>query len=405
MELLTIDVNNIVVPNKLNSFKELIQPIPTTSDKLGLYVRVPTSTIDVLNGKSKGSDRVMYLNSTEFVSSITGYAYVCYNDDKGVCEIIRISGLTVKEVVVHTVGVFPNDALVWIGIPIQDDMSAKVKILCSQGFEDPHISKKKPSGEPLQNYTLCMLKRNDNRIQNSSALGRVKYVLSEFHRSSGICEMEIVLTSDAIRYLRDLQKIGMTVNGDGTVSQKEMAGNLVCKSVDKDLVHHLDINYDSIIIGSEMGVPISPGLYNFHSHPREAYSRAKVKYGWPSAQDYIGFFMGFTEDDTILHLVTSLEGVYFLSMSEYSLENKEKLSTDIIPFIRENYNLCNSINNTPVQYTREINNILYEDNRLFIVQYVPWYHADDQITVSYKSSDSNCFTSDTLASEYQDLYK
>ena len=86
MELLTIDVNNIVVPNKLNSFKELIQPIPTTSDKLGLYVRVPTSTIDVLNGKSKGSDRVMYLNSTEFISSITGYAYVCYNDDKGVCE-------------------------------------------------------------------------------------------------------------------------------------------------------------------------------------------------------------------------------------------------------------------------------------------------------------------------------
>lgn len=405
MELLTIDVNKIIIPNDLNVFIKLIQPIPTTSDRLGLYVQVPKKIIGILNGIPKGKSRVLYLNSPEFTSSITGYAYVSYNDNKGVCEIVRILGVPLKEVVLHTMGVFPNDAIVWIGIPMEGIVIGDCQELCSAGFSEPHISAKKPSGDPFQSYGLCMLKRNDNKLQEFSSIGSVRYVLLEFEKKTGICAMQIKLSSDAIRYLRDLQKIGMTVNSDGTVSQKEMAGNLVRKNVDNDLVHHLDIDYKSMITGGEMGVAIAPGLYNFHSHPRDAYSRAKVKYGWPSAQDYVGFLMGFLEDNTILHLVTSLEGLYFLTMSKYCLENKERLSTEITPFILKKYNFCGVAKMTPIQYTRTINDIRYHGEHLFVVQYVPWYDAHNRIVVSYKATDSNCFTSDDLAMKYKAIYK
>lgn len=404
MELLTIDVNNIIIPNDLSSLKELIQPIPETLHKLGLYLQVPKRIIDIINGIAKGSKRVMYLNKVDFTSSITGYAYVSYNSKKNICEIVRISGITLKQVMKHTVGVFPNDSLVWTGIPIEGDIEAKSRELCSVGFKDPHISKNTPSGKIFPSYILCMLKRNDNKDQQSSSIGEIRYVISEFEKKTGACEMQIALTPDAIRYLRDLQQIGVTMNKDGTMSQKEIAGNLVCNSVDSDLVHNLGIDYNSMIIGSEMGVPIAPGLYNFHSHHRQAYSRAKVKYGWPSAQDYVGFLMAFLEDNTILHLVTSIEGLYLLTMSEYSIENKEKLSKDIIPFIIENYNLCGSTK-TPVEYTRYINNVVNEGNHLFVVQYIPWNNAHHTIYVSYKSRESNCFTRDNINTEYEALYQ
>ena len=70
---------------------------------------------------------------------------------------------------------------------------------------------------------------------------------------------------------------------------------------------------------------LPPGMYNFHSHPREAYETANVKFGWPSAQDYVGFLMAFLEDGTVMHLVTTIEGMYIMSMSEYCLENKGNL--------------------------------------------------------------------------------
>ena len=404
MELLTIDVNKIIIPNKLNVLETAIQPIPITSDKLGLYVQVPTKILNTLDGIPKGKERVTYLNQTQFTSSITGYAYVSYNDKKGVCEIMRISGITLNQVLIQTVVVFPNDTLIWIGIPIQNDIQAKTRELCSAGFNSPHISKQTPSGKPFQTYALCMLKRNDNKPNNHSSIEEIRYVLSEFENSTGTCEIQIALTSDAIRYLRDLHSIGMTLNNDGTVSQKEIAGNLICNNVDKDLVHHLDINYESLITGSELGVSIAPGLYNFHSHPRQAYEKAKVKYGWPSAQDYVGFLMAFLDDSTIIHLVTSIEGLYSLTMSEYSLHNKQQLSKDIIPFILKKYNLCGS-NKTPVEYTRDINNILYEGNHLFVIRYIPWHSAYHRIYASYNSVDYNCFTMDNMITEYEKLYQ
>jgi hypothetical protein len=405
MHIIVVDVNNIIVPNDLDSLKKLINPIPNTSLKLALYMKIPKNAITILKGLPKGKPRVVYLNTKEFVTSITGFAYVSYDPKKAVCEILKISGISIKEICRQTIGVFPNNAMIWAGIPVEDNnIRKRARELTKAGFDEPHISEKRPSGTHFSSYGLCMLKLNDNQLRISASEGNVNYVLNEFEKKMGICQMQVVLTSDTLRYLRDLQKIGMTINYDGSISQKEIAGNLICERVDKDLVHHLTVDYDSLLTGNEMGVSIVTGMYNFHSHPREAYDRANMKVGWPSSQDYLGFFMAFLEDGTIIHLVTSLEGIYVLSMSEYSLENKTKFSKKIKTFILDNYNFCEVKNKTPVQYTRDINSILYKGNHLFVLQYLPWHMASQRIDVMYKSNQSNCFTNDKTFDNYQKLY-
>lgn len=403
MVTITIDFNNIIVPNDLDLLKNRVKPVPRTSLKLGLALKVPLGVLEKLQKISIGKARVTYIDTPEFVKSITGYAYMSYDPKKGVCEILRTSGISIREISVEAMGVFPNDALLWVGVPLSD--TNRIQELVSAGFGYPHISKLRPSRIPFNDYNLCMVKHNDNQLRRSTTMEAVNYVLAELEEKSEVCQMKACLTSEAVRYLRDLQKIGLSLNFDGSITQKEVAGNLKCDKVDEDLVHHLDIDYSSLLIGQEMGVPIAPGMYNFHSHPKRAYETAGVKFGWPSPQDYVGFLMAFLEDGTILHLVTSIEGVYILSMSKYCIENKSKLPRGLGTFILENYDLCGALNKTPYQYVRDINAVRYQGSSLFIVQYLPWYWALQSFRVAYKGDESNCFTSDETLKYYDRLYK
>ncbi len=405
MVTITIDFNNIVLPNDMNLLEDRVKPSPKTSLKLGLTLMVPSEMVATLQGMPKGKARVAYINTPEFVASITGYAYISYDPKKEVCEILKRSDMPMREISLEAMGVFPNDALLWVGVEIEDpELNDKTQELIFAGFGDPHISKKRPSGVPFQSYGLCMVKYNNNQLRRATTKGDVKYVLSEFQEGTGVCQMQACLTTEAVRYLRYLQKIGLSLNSDGSITQKEMAGNLKCEKVDNDLVHHLAVDYDSLLVGEEMGVAIAPGMYNFHSHPRGAYETAKVKFGWPSAQDYVGFLMAFLEDGTILHMVTTLEGVYIMSMSEYCIENKSKLSRGIATFILENYDFCGVTDKTPHQYTREINSVTYQDHHLFTLQYLPWHWASQRFTVIYKLNDVNCFTNDKTRERYKGLY-
>ena len=124
MHIIVVDVNNIIVPNDLDSLKKLINPIPNTSLKLALYMKIPKNAITILKGLPKGKPRVVYLNTKEFVTSITGFAYVSYDPKKAVCEILKISGISIKEICRQTIGVFPNNAMIWAGIPKIGDFFA-----------------------------------------------------------------------------------------------------------------------------------------------------------------------------------------------------------------------------------------------------------------------------------------
>ena len=91
MVTITIDFNNIVLTNDLGFLKDRVKPFPKTSLKLGLALMVPLEMVVTLQETPKGKARVAYINTPEFVASITGYAFVSYDPKKEVCEILKRS--------------------------------------------------------------------------------------------------------------------------------------------------------------------------------------------------------------------------------------------------------------------------------------------------------------------------
>jgi hypothetical protein len=247
-----------------------------------------------------------------------------------------------------------------------------------------------------------MIKLNGD-INIYDIIDDAEYVCMTFSNKRGTCQTKFKLTSDSIKYMKQLHKLGSTMNSDGSITQKEMAGNLRMSGTDTNGVQILDIDHSSLITGHEEGVKIAPGLYNFHSHPRTAYDTHNVKVGWPSAQDYVGFLIAYIEDDTILHFVTSIEGLYVISMNRHWLLNKHLVSSELSTFIINRYSFCGT-KGTPYQYVRNINKIMYEDHPLFAVKYIPWKQAGMDITIDYKKDGENCFTSDNTIDFYDKLY-
>ena len=70
-------------------------------------------------------------------------------------------------------------------------------------------------------------------------------------------------------------------------------------------------------------------------------------YGWPSAQDYLGFVSSSIVYDTILHIVSSVEGFYVISLSNFWSKNKNTIKSKNIKFILEK---CSIEVETPTLY-------------------------------------------------------
>jgi hypothetical protein len=170
-------------------------------------------------------------------------------------------------------------------------------------------------------------------------------------------------------------------------------------------IYTIEINHDDMIKGDEVGVDIVPGLYNFHTHPRNAYKIYNVKLGWPSGQDYIGFLLAFVEDDTIFHIVATLEGIYIISIHKDWFVNK-KFTEKIGDFINKNYTFSYKEGDTIDGYLNKINNIKYNDSdRIFIVKFFPWEKADNVFTISYAKVYDKCFTCEKEKEKYKKQMK
>ena len=406
MVSLLIDFNNIIHPNKLALLESRVKPIPETKFSLGLVVVVPQSQYDSLKVIPKGESRVLYINSSAFVDSISGHAYLIYDKKKRVCEIMGMEGNILSKVMESVLSSIPNDVTLWIGIVLDDPyIELLIKDYVESGFHDPYICKASPLGFAFSDYGLCMLRQND--IVDNNATNDVKYVISQFlSEKKGNCILRARLSDESIKYLRQVSKMGSTLNGDGIITQKELAGRLTAGTIDIDLTYHLDVDRNSIVSGDEEGVEIIGGLYNFHSHPQEAYDRHNVRLGWPSAQDYVGFLGSSVVHDTILHIVVSIEGFYILSLTDYWVNQKEKLGGVVPTFILEKYDLFKQDkNHDSFWYVRTINSISYEGFPIFFVQFFPWDDATDSFIVPYRKNGVNCFARQTTVEKYLKLYK
>ena len=406
MVSLLIDFDKIIKPNKLDLLESHILKPPETKFMIGLVVVISQKQYDALQSLPRGDKRVKYINSYEFVNSISSHSYIIYDEKKKICEIIGTEGSLLIKVIETTLFNIPNDVTLCVRIDLNSPSRNKlIKEYTEAGFKEPYISKTSPIGFNFPNFGLCLLR--ENNIVNNEGANDVKYVLDQLpNKKDSLCSLKARLSDDAIKYLRQISKMGSTLNRNGIITQKEVAGRIVTGKITDDLIYYLEIDKSSIVHGEEEGVKIIGGLYNFHSHPAEAYDRNSVKFAWPSAQDYLGFMSSSVEYNTILHIVATLEGFYVISLHPDCPEKKE-MNKEMVSFILKKYELGykKGEGHTPELYINYVNNIKYEGNPIFLVQYINWSNSKSFFIVPYYRTGINCFARQSTTDHVKRLLK
>jgi hypothetical protein len=406
MVSLLIDFDKIIKPNKLDLLESRISKPPETKFMIGLVLVINQKQYDSLQSLPRGHERVKYINSYEFVNSISGNSYIIYDEKRKICEIMKAEGSLLLKVIENTLFNIPNDVTLCVRIDLDSISRNKlIKEYTDAGFKDPYISKTSPIGFNFQNFGLCLFR--ENNIVNNEAKNDVKYILNQLpDKKNSLCSLKARLSDDAIKYLQQISRMGSTLNRNGIITQKEVAGRIVTGKITDDLTYHLEIDKSSIVYGEEEGVKIIGGLYNFHSHPAEAYDRNSVKFAWPSAQDYLGFMSSSVEYNTILHIVATLEGFYVISLHPESHEKKE-MNKEMVSFILKKYELgyMKGKSQTPESYIKYVNNIKYEGYPIFLVQYINWSNPKSFFVVPYYRTGVNCFARQSTTDHINRLLK
>lgn len=361
MKVLVVDVNNVIRPN-INNLKNLSYVLSWDRgrDENGLILVLKDGKID----KKRIRERMSYIDSEEFIKSIQSFYYFNYKNN--ICELPKINKAELKEVVKELERTFPKVIIV-----VKSKEESEIFNFLSEGFENPHYCK----GE------ICLAKgEKKGKLKASDEL---QYLLSQ---NGNGCSISVYIDKECSKYLRSLTEGAKTKNKDGTFSQKEVFGIFQISKSAKG--YKLNVDRKRNEIGDEEEVLGVSAIFNFHTHPREAYENNKVEYGWPSSQDFVGFMYMALSGKTVFHCVVTLEGIYILSLNTHQIG-------DIAKRIKHDYDVYERAPsvNTPEKFVEYIKSI--KDN-VFGIQFHTWKEIEGEkiISVSFSKTGGNCFIND-----------
>lgn len=225
---------------------------------------------------------------------------------------------------------------------------------------------------------LCMRRRNQflNKSDKQSATLQISYLKKMYEKE--YCTISLKLEDDSIQYLQYVTKAGVTANkkGDG-MSQKEVFGKfkIIKSEIHKgNITHTLQLDKSSIVYGEEDEITTTGSLYNFHSHPHNAYVMYGAKYGVPSLADYIAVYTLCKVQNTIVHFVASLEGLYVISINPKSKVCKLPVKEGL-KFVKKNfrYNEGHNIEDLD-HYMKYINS-----KGVFKLSLIPWNKLGEKL--------------------------
>ena len=402
---LMIDYDKIVKPHRLGKLYRNINPIQESGTyKIGLILVIPEYQLNLLESVPKGIGRVNYINTDSFVNSIEGSGWIIYDRIKEVCEIRGIIGSLTKPILDSILYSIPNNVTVWTGIPVENrnilDLIESYSIF---GFKNPYMCRISPLGYTFPSYGLCLLKPNN--ITEPTDSKEAIYIFDQFvKREERNCQISLKFSDKALKKLKQMSKIGSTLNKDNSISQKELAGSFKLGKSLGNSVFTLKINKKSIISGEEQSVNIVNSVYNFHTHPVEAYKNNGVKLGWPSAQDYIAFLASVEFNKTVLHAIISIEGIYILSIGNHCIDRISDIGNSAKSFINKEYNIKYKTGRDVDWYINKVNSLYYEGFPIFFVQFFRWEKASSVFNVSFKRRDMNCFARERTLERFENLY-
>lgn len=319
--------------------------------------------------------------------------FIIFNKIKRICEIwddydshdlIMIIDVVKREL--------PNDYLIWKGVCAKSpSLDRKVRQHISVGFRHPHLISTSLLGHNMCNDSFIMGMYQENRHHNTSDMDKgsvfneYRYVIEQSNTLLDKCMVKIRFSPETIRLLRSYVFEKGYVNG----KQNETGGAFFLYNVDKNLVHTLSVDQQSIDVGDVDSVDVESTRYNFHSHPKDTYTLHSVKNGWPSSNDFTGFVN--LSPETVMHAVATKEGVYLIKYSKTWRGGKPPKS-----FLIKNYDIPLNKDITEKEFVQRVNNIKYGDmGPIFHVEWSSWDQLGDTIfNVFYKRDKNTCVSSD-----------
>lgn len=384
--MLVIDYQKVVRPNAkiLGAFLSKIGKIPQGKNvMLGLILDVPDADVKHLDALPLGEERVRFLNNI----TVNKVSWVFFNPKRKLCELYDITPENL-EVIKREFPSFSH----WIGVDSNSPSRDSIIDCCiDSGYGHPYMSDTSPLGHVFGEYGVCM-SRLSEQADPKSVRVETHYVIEQFaNNHEKNCDLKIQLSDKAIKYLKSLPLAGY-----GSGKQKEISGMLVIKNAKKigDLFVYTVCSASESKVGKAETVTLDKSLYNFHSHPKEAYNRHRVKYAWPSTQDFIGYYDAVMQYRTIFHGVASLEGLYFISLHKDFPAGERELDEDEIA---NAYEIGRDEVSTPYEFVEHANNI---KSKFFTIGFLPWERSHEIISISYPKFEDNCFVSDKSLEAY-----
>lgn len=155
------------------------------------------------------------------------------------------------------------------------------------------------------------------------------------------------------------------------------------------ITHTLELDKQSIVIGEEDEITTGGSLYNFHSHPFNAYVMYNVKYGVPSLSDYMAVYTLCRTQNTIVHFVSSLEGLYVISINPQSKICSMPLEKGV-EYVKKNFDY-------PKENLEDLEHYLSFINKkgLFRLTLIKWDEVEDsEMEINFNKVGKKCVIHD-----------
>ena len=357
-----------VVPKNSRLWQELL-PIPDEHSQfiIGTIVTLPRRAKEQLDRLDAGIERQTYLGDID----IKGFTHIFYNWKEG--KVTVQDPHSIRRVLEAIEQNLPATAEIVLILTKRQDVDEALKL----GFANPCICQNKN-----RDHIAIMLSKPNLQVKPDLARtpGELEDTLQQ--AKSNDCTFTFRFSEDCVKYLHTLSERGLVMDG-GRVAQREIAGKFHVEKVSKG-VYTLNAEPGHELYGDEEAVPALDTLYNYHTHPREAYERHDSEYGCPSYADYENFCL----IPLIFHCVVAIEGLYILYKPRGMPRGKFELDDDVEhDSIQEHVRQINSSGN-PVN-----------------VKYLPWKSAGKVVSVPYDktvvgSCGMTCVPTDEIRSSY-----
>lgn len=272
--------------------------------------------------------------------------------------------------------------LIWLHLSIKSINDELLQACVDNNFKDIYISNVSLDNKSIST-SLCM--KYDKKKDDSDQFQLAKNLLKQYNTNKQYCTANATFKLKTAKYLKNLVYDPKYKN--------EVAGEVYLNGFtyqNGEIIFNIDIDSKDVSKGDKDEVDIIMSLYNFHTHPKNAYKIFNCELGWPSADDFSTYLYGLIKFNTIFHFISTMEGVYVISINKEMVPKVSKWTStyyekEVEPWIISNLNVdkLNYRKNDGIyhsnhniideeSYVKCINNIKFKGDTIFNVVFLNW---------------------------------